>query len=57
VDLKVLNRSTSNRKTFAEFALRYKYPNLLFSMLDERDYSQAIWKILRPTWEKPFREG
>lgn len=54
---KVLNSSTSNRKTFAEFALRYKYPNLLFSMLDGRDYSQAIWKILRPTWEKPFREG
>lgn len=54
---KVLCNSTSNRKTFAELALKYKYPNLLFSMLDGRDYSQGIWKVLKPTWEKPFKES
>lgn len=54
---KVLNRLPNDRKTFAKFALRYKYPNLLFSMLDGRDYSQAIWKVLRPTWGKAFKES
>lgn len=51
---KILNRSTQDRKKFAELALRYKHPSLLFSMLDGKDYSQAIWKLVRPSWSKPF---
>jgi len=51
---KILMRSANDRKTFAELALRYKYPSLLFSMYDGKDYSQGIWKLLRPTWSKPF---
>jgi RNA ligase len=53
---KILMRSAKDRKTFAEFALRYKHPGLLFSMYDGKDYSQAIWKLLRPEWSKPFAE-
>jgi RNA ligase len=31
-----------------------EYQSIMFSMLDGRDYSQAIWKMLRPEWSKPF---
>jgi RNA ligase len=51
---KIVNRSAKDRKHFAEMALRYKHPSLLFSMYDGKDYSQAIWKLVRPTWSKPF---
>ena len=51
---KIVSRATSERKLFAEMALRYKHPSILFSMLDGKDYSSAIWKLLRPTWSKPF---
>jgi RNA ligase len=53
---KILNRSINDRKTFAEYALKYKYPSLLFSMLDGRDYSQNIWKLIKPNWSKPFKD-
>lgn len=53
---KIINRSAKDRKSFAEIALRYKHPSLLFSMLDGKDYSEAIWKLLRPVWSKPFAE-
>ena len=31
-----------------------EYQSIMFNMLDGRDYSQAIWKMLRPEWSKPF---
>jgi len=31
------------------------YPGILFSMLDGKDYSQAIWRMLKPDFEKPFK--
>jgi len=36
------------RKEYALQFQSYKHPNILFSMLDERDYSELIWKMLRP---------
>ena len=51
---KIVNRSAKDRKEFAEMALRYKHPGLLFNMYDGKDYSQAIWKLVRPAWSKPF---
>ena len=31
------------------------YPGVLFLMLDRRDYSQVIWKLIKPGYERPFR--
>lgn len=29
--------------------------SILFSMLDRKDYSQIIWKMIRPKYSKPFK--
>jgi tRNA splicing ligase len=44
----------NERKEFARIASSYKYPGILFNMLDEKDYSQIIWKEIRPVYQKPF---
>lgn len=49
-----LNNKGLERKEFADEAKRYNHPSILFSMLDNRDYSQIIWKIIRPQYSKPF---
>jgi T4 RnlA family RNA ligase len=43
-----------SRSEFAKLAKRYKYPGILFAMLDGKDYSQIIWKLVKPKYEKPF---
>jgi len=40
------------RAEFASLAKRYKYPSILFSMLDGRDVSPIIWKIIQPEFRK-----
>jgi len=42
------------RKGFAECALHYKHPSLLFNMADGKDYTPGIWKLIKPKWSKPF---
>jgi RNA ligase len=49
-----LNTKGLDRKEFADQAKRYTHPSILFSMLDGRDYSQIIWKSIRPQYSKPF---
>jgi len=44
----------NNRKTFAKLTKDFKYPGILFSMYDGKDYSQHIWKLIKPEYEKPF---
>ena len=44
----------ATRKETAAYFLTCRYPSVLFNMLDERPYSQTIWKQLRPTFQKPF---
>ncbi len=46
--LYILDSSKLERKEYAIEFQSYKYPSILFSMLDERDYSEKIWNILRP---------
>lgn len=41
-----------NRAEFAVLAKRYKYPSILFSLLDGKDISPIIWKIIKPEFEK-----
>jgi hypothetical protein len=46
-----------SRKDFAIEAKNYKHSNLLFNMLDNKDYKQSIWKILFPNYSKPFKNA
>ena len=54
---KIINRADGigDRKTFAEYAKRYKHPSILFSMYDNKDYKQIIWKLVYPDYSKPFK--
>jgi len=44
------------RKLFAQFSKNFMHPGILFKMLDEKDYSEIIWKLVKPKYEKPFNE-
>ncbi|MGM5631942.1 T4 RnlA family RNA ligase [Apibacter raozihei] len=43
------------RKETADYFLTSHYASILFAMLDHKDYSQLIWKKIRPEYEKPFQ--
>ena len=46
-----------NKKEFALRAINHKYSGLLFSMYNGKDYSDKIWKMIKPEWSTPFRDG
>ncbi len=48
-------RELEDRKATAMYFLTCKHPGILFSMLDKRRYETAIWRLLKPKYEKPFR--
>ena len=41
-----------SRAEFAMLAKRYKYPSILFALLDGKDISHIIWKIIKPEFKK-----
>lgn len=43
---------SDNRAVFAEHAKQYKYPGILFKMMDNRNYDSLIWKSIRPEYRK-----
>lgn len=43
------------RRRFAEEAKKYPHPGLLFAILDNRDITDAVWKMIRPEHETPFK--
>lgn len=58
---KILNRSIievynvpkeKQRAVFAQYAKNYKHPSLLFNMLDDKDYTKIIWKLIEPEYKK-----
>lgn len=54
-DFKKINHLIS-RKFFAIEAMKSKYSGILFAMLDNKDYSPIIWKIVRPHGSSTFRK-
>jgi len=54
---KIITRSSNSteRKVFAEYALKYKHSSILFSMYNKKDYKKIIWKLLYPSYTKPFK--
>jgi RNA ligase len=49
-DFKILD----TRKATAEYYFTCKYPAILFKMMDGKSYDHIIWKMIKPTFEKPF---
>ena len=49
-DFKVLE----TRKESAAYYFTCAHPSVLFKMLDGLPYKEVIWKMLRPTFQKPF---
>lgn len=45
------------RKDFAMEAMKTKYQSILFKLYDKRSYDEIIWKMVRPVYSKPFRDG
>ncbi|MFK7982742.1 MAG: T4 RnlA family RNA ligase [Saprospiraceae bacterium] len=44
----------ATRKETALYFQTCQYPKILFSMLDGKDYSETIWRYIRPTYTRPF---
>jgi RNA ligase len=49
------NCNIDDRKCFALEAIKCDHPSVLFSMLDKKYYGDIIWKIIYPTYSKPFK--
>jgi len=45
-------RRLGTRNLFAQFAKNFTHPSLLFGMLDGKDISPIIWKIVKPEFKK-----
>lgn len=43
------------RKEAAEYFLKQKYPDILFLMLDKKEVSDRIWKLIKPKYSNPFK--
>ncbi|WP_310489147.1 RNA ligase [Chamaesiphon sp. VAR_69_metabat_338] len=50
-------KDLGDRRQTAMYFQTQKYPGVLFLMLDGRDYSQVIWKLIKPGYERPFQLG
>lgn len=47
-------RPFENRKEAAEHFLKHRLSGILFSMLDGKNPSPIIWRMIKPKFEKPF---
>ena len=47
-------RPFDNRKDAAEYFLKHRLSGILFSMLDGKDPSHIVWRMIKPKFEKPF---
>lgn len=53
IKFRELSELNLSRNEFAQIVLKTTYsPGILFSMLDEKDYSQSIWKMIKPKFKK-----
>lgn len=41
-------------KWLLEDQIRKQYSSVVFSMVDDRNYTDTIWKMIRPSYQKPF---
>jgi RNA ligase len=55
MDYQARFKDLGDRKTTAAYFQTQPNPKILFLMLDGRDYAQAIWKLIKPEFQPPFR--
>jgi RNA ligase len=48
-------KQLDTRKETALYFQMQKYRSILFAMLDGKSYDKIIWKMVRPTYAKPFK--
>lgn len=48
----LIKQVNGDRKNFAFVAKQHKYPSILFALLDSKDISPIIWKIIKPEFKK-----
>ncbi len=48
-------KTFETRKETADYFKTCPYPSILFSMLDGKDYAPAIWRIIKPEYQRAFR--
>jgi T4 RnlA family RNA ligase len=53
-DFKANAENFETRKEAAAYFLTCRYPSVLFKMLDGKPYDDVIWKLIRPSFQKPF---
>ena len=47
----------TERAGFAEIAKVSEHRSILFKLYDKRPYAGIIWKMIRPVYSKPFKDG
>lgn len=45
----------SRKEQALYLAKNFQFPGIVFNMLDGKEYSPQIWKLLEPKFEKPFK--
>lgn len=53
-DCKNYYKVLETRKETAMYFLSHPHKDVLFNMLDEREYAKTIWRKIKPKFEKPF---
>jgi RNA ligase len=48
-------RELETRKDTALYFKSQPHQQVLFSMLDKRDYAPVIWRLIKPEYTKPFK--
>ena len=54
-NIREINNIT-DKKTFAHYALSYSNSSILFAMFDDKEYKHMIWKMIYPSYSKPFKK-
>ncbi len=49
-------KNIQSRKEFADAVNDFEYKDVLFKLLDDKEYKQSIWKRLKPEYSKPFKK-
>lgn len=49
-------KELATRKETAEYFNSCTYPAIMFKIFDKRDYSEIIWKFIKPRADKPFKD-
>ena len=55
-ECKLTFKDLGDRKTTAVYFTTQRYPSVLFKMLDKQKYDSLIWKLVRPAFQKPFKQ-